>query len=117
MAVKFTDGFRENRTPQGFFLDETISFSEPTGIADGAVFFELDGVDHAVAIEQVVPRDRLVQGVRSVSDVQAPNAFGDVPGYGEGVLDGVLLHRSEVAGYLDPRVGSFVKRVLALVRN
>ncbi|KAF7822530.1 Uncharacterized protein G2W53_020674 [Senna tora] len=116
VAVKLADGFGEDGATQSFFLDETLRFGESAGVAGGAVF-ELDGVDHAVAVEEVVAGDGLVERVGSVADVDTLNAFGDFSGDREGVGDGLLRHRSEVSGDLDTWVGGLGKWVLTLVGN
>lgn len=73
--MEFADGFWENRPAQGFFLNEPLGLGEPARVAGGA-FFELDGVDHAIAIEEVVAGGGLEVGVGPVTNVDAGNGFG-----------------------------------------
>lgn len=114
VAMELADSFREDRSTERPLLDEPVRIGEPAGVAGGAVV-EFDGVDHAVAVEEVVAGYRLVMGVGAVPDVDAVNAIGDFSGQRKAVPDGLLRHGSKVSGYLDSRVSGFRKRVAALV--
>lgn len=97
-------------------MRETLRLGEATSVAGGAVR-ELHGVDHAVAIEEVVPGDRLVERIGAVAHVHAVNAFGDFSDNGKSLIHGMLRHRREVPGDLDPGVRRFRERVFPLVRD
>nr|GMD90290.1 Os07g0154201 [Ipomoea batatas] len=111
VAVKFPNGLGENRAAQGPFLDEPVGLREPAGVARLAVL-ELHGVDHPVAVEEVVAGHRLEQRVGAVADVDPPNAFRYCSDHRKRVLDGLLRHRSKIPGNLNARVGRFRQRVL-----
>ena len=77
--MEFPYGFWEHGATKCSFLDQTVSFSEPAGIAGDAIT-ERDGVDHAIAVEYMVAGEGLIERIGSVSDVDALYAFGDFPG-------------------------------------
>lgn len=81
MPVKLSDWLGKNRAAQVTLLNEPLSFSEAAGVTNGvAIYF--DGVDHSVAVKEVVGREGLEKGVCTVTEVNAVNAIGDCAGDG-----------------------------------
>jgi hypothetical protein len=57
-------GLGKDRAAEFLFLDEPLRLGESASVAGGAVI-DADGVNHAVAVEEVVPSDGLKQRVGS----------------------------------------------------
>lgn len=113
MPMELPDGLGEHRSAKLTFLDESLRLSEPASVASGAVV-DGNGMDHSVAVEQVVAGGRLKQGVGAVPEIDTIDAAGDGAGDREGVADRLFRNRSEVPGDLYSRVGGFGKGVLQL---
>ena len=73
-------------------------------------------MNHAVAIEEVMPRDRLKQRVSVVSEVNSINAIKDGARDSKSVTDRLLRDGSEISSNLNVMVGNFRKRLLELAR-
>lgn len=115
--MELADGLGENRPAKFTLLPEPASLREPASVRSRSVGVELNGVNHTVAVKEVVAGDGAVERVSPVSEVHAAaNTIWDFPGDLEVVGDGTLRDGSEVAGDLDLWVGSFGEGVvLALV--
>ena len=75
-----------------------------------------DFMNHVVAIEEVMPRDRLKQRVSAVSEVNSINAIKDGARDSKSVTDRLLRDGSEISNNLNVGVGNFRKRLLELAR-
>ena len=53
VAVELADGLGEEGVAEGVLLEEAVGAGEAAGVAGGAAV-EVEGVDHAVAVEEVV---------------------------------------------------------------
>jgi hypothetical protein len=109
-----TYGLGKDRAAEFLLLDEPLRLGEPASVAGGAVI-DADGVNHAVAVEEVVPSDGIEQRVGSIAEVNAVNAFWDCAGDREFSLDWLFWYWSEVSCDLDLWVGCFRKWVSELV--
>jgi hypothetical protein len=113
VSMELTYGLGKHRAAEFSLLDQPLRLGEPASVAGGAAI-DLDGVNHPVAVEEVVPSDGFEQRVGSVAEVNAVNAFGDCAGDWEFSPDWLFRYRSEVSGDLDSWVGGFGKWVSAL---
>lgn len=115
--MELADGLGENRPAKLPLLPEPASLREPAGVGSLSVGAKLNGVNHTVAVKEVVAGDGAVEWVRPVPEVHAAaNTVWDFSGDLEVVSDGALRDGGEVAGDLDLWVGGFGEGVmLALV--
>jgi len=114
VAVELADGLGEDGPPDGALLPEARRLGEAARVRLGAPGAEPHGVEHAVAVEEVVPRARRVERVRAVADVHAVEARRDAAGHREVAGGRALPDGRVVAGDLDGRVGGARERVRAL---
>lgn len=113
MAVQFADRFGEGGLPDGAFLAEALCLGVPACVGGGAVP-EVDSVHHPVPVEEVMPGDRLEEGIGAVADVDAVDERRDATLHREIVGRGVLVDWGEITGDLDGRIGSLGQRVWPL---
>ena len=114
VTMELAYGLGEHRAAELSLLDQSLCFGETASVARGTAI-KGDCVNHTVAIEEVMPSDRLEQWVGAVSQINSINAIRDGAGDRKRVTDRLLRHGSEVSGNLNTGVGGFRKRVLALM--
>lgn len=114
--MELPDRLREHRPAELPLLNQPVCLGEAAGVTGGAAI-DGDGVDHAVAVEQVVSGGGLEERVGPVAEVDAVNAVGNGSGDRKVVLHRVLRDGSEIAGDLNSWVGGFGKWMLEFFGN